>query len=80
MTAPYFADLFRNYAYPFANVVSVYDLVCHRNCVIRIADNAFSFGVKHKLLAAEDILTGSLALGAEISGGADKSPLYVVSL
>ncbi len=72
--------LFPDYTDTLLNMISFFDLVNHSNSIISIADDTFISAVKYKLFTAEDILTASLAVGLEISCGADISPLNILTL
>ena len=62
----------------FADVTAGHDFIDQCDGVIGIAQHAFAPVVEHKLLAAGNVAAGALAVGAEISGGADVCPLYVL--
>ena len=62
------------------DVISVLDLIDHGNGIVCIGDNGLSAVIEDKLLAALQVLPGLLSVRLEIPGGADGSPLHIVSL
>ena len=72
--------LFRHHADPLLDVVAFYCFVNHGDCIIRITDHAFSLGVKGQLFAAQNVPTGTRAVGLEITGGAELGPLNILTL
>lgn len=61
-------------------MVAIFDLVHKGNCIIGIAYDAFTIGIKHKRLAAERIFARALSVCSEIPGRAYVCPLDIASL
>ena len=70
---------------PLLNMIALFNLVDHGDCVIRIADDALAFRVENQFFAAENVFAGALAFRLKIVQKArmllrQKLPLSIIQV